>query len=293
MDVHPNLAVSTVATAPSPATSGTSLVVAAGEGTRFATTPPFNATIWPANARPDPSNAEIVRVTARSTDTLTITRAQESSSARTVVAGDLIAATITQKTLTDIEAADQAAGTASMRTIGKSALQAADGADTEYAFSGYRFLMRASHELAGGVTANTYVLYTNSGIVLNVAASAFTAFYLDPADYGAGTRTAKVRLRAWVVTNTTAPGMNFTFHLYPVATWGTPSANGRAAVATVGTSVTNAAINAPAANGPTTAVSADAAFPAAGYYVLGLVTSGTTAANSNTELGVRLDMRQV
>lgn len=104
MDAHKNLAVSTVATAPSPATSGTSLVVAAGEGGRFPT-PPFNATVWPAGVLPDPLNAEIVRVTGVSTDTLTITRAQESTSARSVLVGDLIAATITAKTLTDIEGA--------------------------------------------------------------------------------------------------------------------------------------------------------------------------------------------
>ncbi|MBA2741121.1 MAG: hypothetical protein H0U46_03820, partial [Actinobacteria bacterium] len=42
-------------------------------------------------------------VTAISTDTLTITRAQEGTSARTVVVGDQIAATITAKTLTDAE----------------------------------------------------------------------------------------------------------------------------------------------------------------------------------------------
>lgn len=102
MDAHKNLAVSTVATAPSPATSGTSLIVAAGQGARFPAAP-FNATIWPAGSTPDPSNAEIVRVTAVSTDTLTITRAQEGSSARTVVVGDQITATVTAKTLTDIE----------------------------------------------------------------------------------------------------------------------------------------------------------------------------------------------
>ena len=101
-DAHRNLAVSTVATAPSPASSGTSLVVTAAHGTRFPT-PPFNATIWPTAAQPDPDNAEIVRVTAISTDTLTITRAQESTTARTVVAGDQIAAGITAKTLTDAE----------------------------------------------------------------------------------------------------------------------------------------------------------------------------------------------
>jgi len=114
-DNHVNFGVSIIATAPSPATSGTSLVVTAGQGTRFPT-PPFNATIWPAGQNPDPANAEIVRVTGVSTDTLTITRAQESSSARTVVVGDYIAATVTKKTITDLEAqtpylADSQSGT--------------------------------------------------------------------------------------------------------------------------------------------------------------------------------------
>lgn len=102
-DAHKNFATSLVATAPSPATSGTSLVVTGGEGTRFPAVS-FNATIGPANAEHTPANSEIVRVTAISTDTFTITRAQESTSARTVVVGDRIAATITKKTLEDIEA---------------------------------------------------------------------------------------------------------------------------------------------------------------------------------------------
>lgn len=101
-DAHANFAISAVATAPSPANSGTSLIVTAGHGTRFPTAP-FNAVVWPSGSSPDPSNAEIVRVTARSTDTLTITRAQESSSARTIVVGDQIAAGITRKTVSDIE----------------------------------------------------------------------------------------------------------------------------------------------------------------------------------------------
>lgn len=101
-DAHKNLAVSTVATAPSPATSGTSLVVQSGQGTRFPAVP-FNATIWPTGQLPEPSNSEIVRVTAVSTDTLTISRAQEGTTARSVIVGDLIAATITAKALTDIE----------------------------------------------------------------------------------------------------------------------------------------------------------------------------------------------
>ena len=93
-----NLAVSTVATAPSPATSGTSLVVASGHGARFmdpATDGSFPVTIWPTATSPDPSNAEVALCTARSTDTLTIVRAREGSSARTVVVGDQIMAGIT------------------------------------------------------------------------------------------------------------------------------------------------------------------------------------------------------
>ena len=90
-----NFAYSTVATAPSPATSGTSLTLASGGGALMPAVP-FNATVWPIGAQPLSSNAEIVTVTAISTDTLTITRAQEGTSARTIVAGDQFAATITK-----------------------------------------------------------------------------------------------------------------------------------------------------------------------------------------------------
>lgn len=102
VDAHTNFAYSNVATAPSPPTSGTSLTVTSGTGSIFPT-PPFNATVWPAGAQPTTSNAEIVRVTAISTDTFTITRAQEGTTARSITVGDQIAATITAKTLTDAE----------------------------------------------------------------------------------------------------------------------------------------------------------------------------------------------
>lgn len=101
-DSHKNFAYSTVLTAPSPADTGTSLVVQSGDGTKFPTAP-FNATVWPTGVQPLTTNAEIVRVTVISTDTFTITRAQESSTARSIVVGDQIAATITAKTLTDAE----------------------------------------------------------------------------------------------------------------------------------------------------------------------------------------------
>ena len=86
---------SLVATAPSPASSGTSLIVTAADGAKFpAPGNGFWCTIWNATTYPDPTNdtlREIVLVTARSTDTFTITRAQLGTSARTVTTADTIA----------------------------------------------------------------------------------------------------------------------------------------------------------------------------------------------------------
>lgn len=93
-DFLANLAYSTVATAPSPPASGTSLVVASGEGVRFpdpSVNGEYNIVIWSATALATPTNAEIVRVTAKSADTLTIARTQEGTSTRTVLVGDQIA----------------------------------------------------------------------------------------------------------------------------------------------------------------------------------------------------------
>jgi hypothetical protein len=101
-DGHKNFAYSTVATAPSPATTGVSIVLSAGGGALMPAVP-FNAVVWPAGVQPLASNAEIVRVTAISTDTLTITRIQEGTSARTIGVGDQVAAAITARTLSDNE----------------------------------------------------------------------------------------------------------------------------------------------------------------------------------------------
>jgi hypothetical protein len=93
MDALKNFAYSLVATAPSPATSGTSLVVTASQGSYFPATP-FDATIWPAGVQPTNSNAEIVRVTAVATDTFTITRAQYGTTAQSIAVGYQIAQTV-------------------------------------------------------------------------------------------------------------------------------------------------------------------------------------------------------
>jgi len=95
-----NFAYSTVATAPSPASSGTSLVVQSGDGALFPAVP-FSVVVWPANQKPLSTNAEILRVTSVSTDTFTIVRQSEGTSARSIQVGDQIAQNITERMIED------------------------------------------------------------------------------------------------------------------------------------------------------------------------------------------------
>lgn len=98
-----NFAFGSIATAPSPATTGTSIVLQSGEGAKFPTSFPYNVVIWPTASNPSSSNAEIVQVTGISTDTLTIVRQQEGTSARTVVTGDQVMYAVTGELLRRLE----------------------------------------------------------------------------------------------------------------------------------------------------------------------------------------------
>lgn len=84
------------------------MVVQSGEGTKFSVGKPV--VICPAGAQPTGANAEVALVTAISTDTLTITRAQEGSSARTVLVGDQIFDAVTAKQLSDLARSSAPAG---------------------------------------------------------------------------------------------------------------------------------------------------------------------------------------
>src|ERR1700752_1723403 len=111
-DTHANLAVSTIAVAPSPATSGTTATLASGDGTVWTTlglSPPFNVVIWPGtDAIPKHSTAEIARVTAMSGDNITtMVRATTTETPAqgpiAISVGYNIGAFITKKTLLDLE----------------------------------------------------------------------------------------------------------------------------------------------------------------------------------------------
>lgn len=81
-----DFATSTVLTAPSTPTAGTSLVVQSGHGARFPAAP-FYVVAHPPTEFPTLDNAEKLLVSAKSTDTFTITRAQGDTSAKSIEAG--------------------------------------------------------------------------------------------------------------------------------------------------------------------------------------------------------------
>lgn len=86
----------------------TSLVLESGQGARFPATGNFYLAIWNRAAFADPvddSSAEIVLCTARSTDTLTITRAQEGTSGVAHADGEAVMLTFTKAQATEYETA--------------------------------------------------------------------------------------------------------------------------------------------------------------------------------------------
>src|ERR1035437_10228647 len=102
MDVLVNGGYSTVATAPSPATSGLTLVVQSGDGAKYPQTGSFDVVLCPVGQLPlffgANKNAEIARATI-STDTLTLTRAQYGTTAMSVAIGWTVSNAITANLL--------------------------------------------------------------------------------------------------------------------------------------------------------------------------------------------------
>jgi hypothetical protein len=99
MAEYSNFSYGTVLTAPTPAASGTSLVLNSGEGTNFKTGWVW---IWPPSVQPLSSNAEIAQLTNISTDTLTIVRAQQGTSAKSIAVGWQVAQGLTKQDVHNI-----------------------------------------------------------------------------------------------------------------------------------------------------------------------------------------------
>jgi hypothetical protein len=262
-----NFQTSLVATAPSPATSGTSLVVTAGEGTLF-DTPPFNALVFPASAFPTAANAEVVRVTGKSTDTFTITRAQESSSARTVVVGDRIVVGPTAKTFSDLD--------------GAIAIQVAAGVGNAIAV--YRPVFTWPPVIVGAGVAQFSRRAPNLGAAPPVVVASGTAnsnivlFNADAATMNVSGRTTKLKLRLVVSTNATAPTINFLGRLTTLT--GSQGAADSHNFSWGSTDVATATVTTPGASSVVVADSSAVDLPADGAYVPNISTSANMPATN-------------
>jgi hypothetical protein len=161
-------------------------------------------------------------------------------------------------------------------------------------FAPYRTILTVEGSETGA-SASTRSFPSNGGSPLVPASGTTNAvqfIYLDPADFpDMGSLTAKLRIRAQLLVNNTAPARTFTFGLYPITA---PAGGAGTMTWTMGTVVTGsngATVASPAANSINNLVGSDFSMPAAGLYAPGVVYSGALAASSFITMNVQLQMR--
>jgi hypothetical protein len=184
---------------------------------------------------------------------------------------------------------DPAAGTAGLRTLGVGAQQALPGSYNDN--SVYRTILDVCGGVAAAAAAGTRG-FGHGALILaaTLVTTPLDLIYLNPADYAVAGLTARLRVKAQLVCNAVAPTGTWTFGLHPV----TAVAGAAGGVSyTIGAAVTGStvAFTTPAASSMNQNASADMAFPAAGYYALGLVTSAAVATSSYVHASAFLQTR--
>lgn len=137
-------------------------------------------------------------------------------------------------------------------------------------------------QINAGATAGTYGM-PFMAVSNTFATSTLLAFSFDPNDYGITGKSMQVRLKLGARVTGAAPNVTFTAGLRTVTA--TTSAGAH-------TAGTTAAIATPAINTQTVAASTGAVL-AADFYQADVVTSGTTAASSVTQLRAVLQYRYI
>ena len=143
-DAVANFAYGSLVAAPVPALTGTSLTLNPGEGALFPATP-FNAVLCPPQVNPTFGNAEIVRVTNITGDTLTIVRAQEGTTAKPIAVGWVCAQPPTKKWADDV--------TAAIAALPQSAIQSVSAGTQN--FTGPQIVFSNSNGVSFGLDAGT------------------------------------------------------------------------------------------------------------------------------------------
>lgn len=159
---------------------------------------------------------------------------------------------------------------------------------------------RTIHDIPGAYWDNndtvlSQFIYGTSGLGMfpNTSASQFgrPVIPFDPADYAVSGLTTRLRIRAAVVVDDTAPAITFTVGLYPITSVG--AANSIRTTLGVVVTGSQAAVVSPPANQTTQAVSSDFTPPAAGIYSVGVLPSGSPAGSSGGLLYAALQVHHV
>ena len=173
--------------------------------------------------------------------------------------------------------------------------------DTNLATSSKRTAVLGPYKTVGegmsyagsGASAGTYWFTTIGNLAPSGVATAALPFVIPvtPADFAVSGLTTQFRVRAAMAINATAPGVNFTFGLFPIASiGGSANINFTLGAALAGSTVTRSAPT--AGNAPLDA-SSDFTISTPGLYLPGVTLSGSTAANSFSVMMVQLQVHNV
>jgi hypothetical protein len=138
----------------------TSFSVTAGHGAKFPAI--SGGDYFYATLMDSAGNLEVVKVTARATDTFTVTRAQESTTARAYAANDIVELRITKAMLDDFKTDTRAgnAATATALQTGRTIAMTGDVSYTSGSFNGSANVTGTATLANSGVTAGTYTKVT-------------------------------------------------------------------------------------------------------------------------------------
>jgi hypothetical protein len=167
--------------------------------------------------------------------------------------------------------------------------------DYEFAYSSYKTVFRTpAVKFPASTAVSTFYITDQSGIVGAAnAAAGQAAHYFDPADYAAGSRTVKARLRMVVTTNDVAPTCSFIGLLVPITAVGGASGVNNTITAGAATATTTT-ITTPGADAISAAVVNEVTFSTAGLYAIGFQTiTATSAVGSSEVVFLDLSVRQV
>lgn len=178
----------------------------------------------------------------------------------------------------------------------------ADGtvADTDLASPNnavYKQVLSVASQWTAGVPGGTKQLMGTSVGLLSSATDTNAAIhvpiiYLDNADYDVAGKTTKLRVRATLLTNGTAPGAIIDVGLYPISATGGAAGFWQATMGTV-ISGSNAEFHSISTSTRHQDDSGDFDFPADGYYTLGLLADANAAANFRSMVTAQLQVRNV